>query len=56
MLPPAITMHSILDGLKLNDFSKSLAKKLVKTMTKLLAQLTKFINMEEVELAKCQAD
>ena len=49
-------MHLILVGLKFGDFSKSLAKRPPKTMTELLAQSAKFINMEEVEAAKRQAD
>ena len=49
---PTITMHSILVRLKSSDFSKSLAKKLAKTMIKLLAWSTKFINMEEVKVPK----
>ena len=44
-----LAIYSILVGLKSGNFSKSLAKKLVKIMTKLLAQSIKFINMEEVK-------
>ena len=51
-LPPIVVVHSILINLQLGDFSKSLAKKLAKTMTKLLVQSAKFINMEEVEAIK----
>ena len=45
-LPLAFAMYSILIDLKSSDFSKSLAKRPTKTMTKLLAWSTKFINME----------
>ena len=41
-------MHSFLVGLRSGDFFKSLAKKSIETMTKLLVRLAKFINMEEV--------
>ena len=36
-LSPIVAMHSILVGLKSRDFSKSLTKKLVETITELLA-------------------
>ena len=55
-LSSTVTMHLILVGFKLRDFSKSLAKRLVESMTELLAQSTKFINMEEVVSAKWQAN
>ena len=55
-LPQAVTMHSILVDLKFKDFSKSLAKRPAQTMIELLARSTKFINMEEVEATKRQAD
>ena len=55
-LPQAINMHSILVGLKSGDFSKSLAKQPPQIMAELLAQLTKFINMEEVKATKRQAN
>ena len=55
-LPPPVDMPLILIGLKLGDFSKFLSKKPTKIMTELLAQLTKFIKMEEVKSAKRQAD
>ena len=51
-----VAMHSIFVDLKSKDFSKSLAKRPAQTMTKLLARLAKFINMEEVEIIKRQAD
>ena len=49
-------MHSILIGLKSGGFSKSSTKRIVEIMTELLAQLAKFINMKEVEVAKEQVD
>ena len=55
-LPQAITMHSILVSLKSRDFSKSLAKRPPQTMIELLARSAKFINMEEVEATKRQAN
>ena len=51
-LSSAIIMCSILTGLRLGDFSKSLAKKPIETMMKLLVRLAKFINMEEIKLTK----
>ena len=47
-----MAIHSILVGLRFGDFSKSLAKKPIEIVTILLAQLTKFINLEEVEAVK----
>ena len=55
-LPQAVAMHLILVDLKSRDFSKSLAKRPAQTMTELLTRSAKFINMEEVEAAKWQAD
>ena len=48
-LPPVVAIHSILVGLKFDDFSKSLAKKPIETLTERLNQLAKFINMEDVK-------
>ena len=45
-------MHSILVRLKLGDFSKFLAKKLVEAMIEQLTYLAKFINMEKVNIVK----
>ena len=55
-LSSTVVMHSILASLESGDFSKSLAKRLVETMTKLLARSANFINIEEVKLAKQQAN
>ena len=43
---------SILVSLCSRNFSNSLIKKLVESLTKLLAWFTKFINIEEVKFAK----
>ena len=51
-----MTMHLILVRLKLGNFFKSLAKRLIKKMIELLAQSTKFINMEDVKVGKWQAN
>ena len=55
-IPSTMAMHSILVGLKPEDFSKSLDKKPIKTMTKLLVQSNKFINIKEVKATKRQAN
>ena len=49
-------LHSIFVRLRSGDLSKLLAKKPAKMMIKLLAQLTKFINMEEVKVIERQVD
>ena len=55
-LPLMVAMHFMLISLKSSDFSKFLAMRLVETMTELLTWSAKFINMEEVKVAKCQAN
>ena len=49
-------MYLILVGLWYEDFSKSLAKKTIDSLMKVLARLAKFINDEEVEHAKQQVE
>ena len=51
-LPLAMEMHLILVRLNLGEFSKSLTKRPIETMIELLTRFAKFINMEEVEVAK----
>ena len=55
-LSQAVAMYFILVSLKSEDFSKPLAKLPTQTLTELLAQSTKFINMEEVKAAKREAN
>ena len=47
-----MAMPSSLVGLKFGDFTKSLTKETIETMTKLLASSTKFIHMKEVKTVK----
>ena len=55
-MSPAVAMHLILIDLKSSDFSKSFTKKPAKMIIELLTPSTKFINIEEVESMKWQAN